>query len=118
MSENKFVERCLSIINSTKNTHNLSEDWEYSSYEIDFKINQENYRFTFCRRLFGFFSYIKLENRTTLTSKYEDLTKSDFKLLKKSFFDRIEYLEDQMVKNVFPDLERDNKINTILDGDN
>ena len=109
---NNLVEKCLETI-STSNIDDLIYDWEDSTYCIIFKKNSKRYEFKFCRRFFGIISDIYLVGDYTIISD-DVVNKHEFKLLKKSFNDRIDSINESKLNDIFPEIERNNKLNKIL----
>jgi len=110
---NNLVEKCLETISSVTDTQNLIYDWEDSTYCVNFKKNGLRYEFKFCRRFFGIISEIYLIGNHDIISE-DFINKDEFKLLKKSFNDRIDSINKSKLNDVFPDIERNNKLNQIL----
>ncbi len=109
---NKLLEKCLETISSISDTNYLIYDWEYSTYCVKFKKNGLWYEFKFCRRFFGIISEIYLVGNDVISDDF--INKNEFKLLKRSFNDRIDSINQSKLNDVFPDIERNNKLNQIL----
>jgi hypothetical protein len=108
-----LFQKCLEEISFTTNVDKLNYDWEYSTYCVMFERNGKKCEFKFCRRFFGIISEIYLISDHDIIS--EDLiSKYEFKLLKKSFDDKIESINENKLNEIFPEIERDNKLKQIL----
>lgn len=107
-----LVKICLDII-SYAQSKDLLYDWEYEQYTINFEKNSNKYEIRFERYFFGFMSEIRLsENNDTISEC--DLTRQEFKMLKKAFIDREDVLKDLKFKKAFSEIQRDRKINQII----
>jgi len=112
ISMNNLVKICLEVI-STAESKDLCFDWEVSTYIIKFKKNGINYELKFVRRFFELISEITLIENFEVISE-DSITKEEFKLLEKSYLDREDEIKDLKFKKTFPIIERDNKINQII----
>ncbi len=107
-----LVKICLDIISDAQ-SKDLLYDWEYEQYTINFEKNSNKYEIRFERYFFGFMSEIRLsENNDTISGC--DLTRQEFKMLKKAFIDREDVLKDLKFKKAFSEIQRDRKINQII----
>jgi hypothetical protein len=110
---NNIVQKCLESISITTNVDKLYYDWEDSTYCVTFERNGKKCEFRFCRRFFGIISDIYLITNHDIIS--EDLiSKDEFRLLKKSFNDKIESINEDKLNEIFPEIERNNKLEKIL----
>jgi len=108
----QLIEKCLEII-STSELDQLIYDWEYSTYCVTFTKGNNHYEFKFTRRFFGAISEITLTDSRSVISENK-ISKSEFQMLKKSYSNRISELKKIKFTKVFPDIERENKLNKII----
>jgi hypothetical protein len=108
----QLIEKCLEII-STSELDQLHYDWEYSTYCVTFTKGNNHYELKFKRIFFGAISDITLTDSRSVISENK-ISKSEFQMLKKSYSDRISELKKIKFTKVFPDIERENKLNKII----
>lgn len=107
-----LVKICLDVISDAQ-SKDLIYDWEYEQYTINFEKKSKKYEIQFERYFFGFMSEIKLSENSDIISDC-DLTRQEFNMLKKAFIDREDDLKELKFKKAFSEIQRERKINQII----
>ena len=111
MDKNFLIEKTVDIIRDA-DEQNLKYDYD-DGYIVEFIENGKLYNIKFSRRIFGLFSYIRLSETYHNLVGFR-INRKDFKILKKSYFDREEVFRKERLNRLFPDKKRDDVLNEIL----